>query len=503
MKKKMFFKKFLSYMLSVTIFLSLFSGIGFAESQNDGIIELYRSNNVQTVETYEFPTGFTEYLTQELRQCKTLINLSQFNIKPKYIEQVIEVISYDIPEAFHLTGGIYYSSNGNKLASIEVEYAYTKKEYDIMMSTLDKKAEKLLEGLNSKNLTDLQKALILHDRIALNCEYDYERYLENKVPEISFTMYGALVKGVAVCQGYTLAYNYLLNKLGIRSESCPSQELDHVWNIVYINNKPYHVDITFDDPVWDMSGRVYHTYFLNSTQYLKSVNDKHLATDYNTAPTDTTYDDPDVAFWKNSNSGFVLANNDIFYIDNQSRSVKRFGAKTSIYNITTVWWANSFGGRWPNIYSKLASDGKNLLISLDKGIYKINTSSGTVKEIYKPTLSKYENIYGFALIDGYLVYETNPGELGPNYSKDTKRLYQKRVKYTISPLDNPEYIPGDIDSNGGVNLSDVVLLAQRVAGWDVNYNSYALDVNADGSVNLGDVVLLAQSVAGWTGITLH
>ena len=500
----MFFKKSLSYLLTVSIVLSLFSCVSFAASQTEvGVLDLYRSSEVEYAETYELPLGFTEYLTEEFQKCNKTINISDFNIKTNYIDQIISAISYDIPEAFHLTGGISYLSSGGELVHLSFNYACTKQEYDIMLAEVNKKAEKLLNGLDSENLTDLQKALVLHDRIALTCEYDYVNYLKGNVPEISYTMYGTLVNGVSVCQGYTLAYNYLLNKLGIKSESCPSIELNHVWNIVYINNKPYHVDITFDDPVWDMSGRVRHTYFLNSTQYLKSNDEKHLATDYNTTPTDTTYDDPDVAFWKNSNAGFVLADDEIFYIDSQTKSVKRYGENKSIYNITSVWWANSFGGRWPNIYSKLASDGKNLLISLDKGIYKINTASGTIKEVHTPTLDKYQNIYGFALIDGYLVYEATPSSVGPNYDKNTKPLYQKKVKYNANPLDNPVYTPGDIDANGGVNLGDVVLLAQCIAGWDVNYNSYALDVNADNNVTLSDVVLLAQSVAGWSGITLH
>lgn len=67
------------------------------------------------------------------------------------------------------------------------------------------------------------------------------------------------------------------------------------------------------------------------------------------------------------------------------------------------------------------------------------------------------------------------------------------------------YIPGNIDNDpeGIVDLSDVVVLAQVVAEWDVPCNEAALDVNGDSKVDLQDIVHLAQYVAGWEGIVLH
>ena len=64
-------------------------------------------------------------------------------------------------------------------------------------------------------MSDLEKAIVLHDYLAVNCEYDYENYLANKIPDASYTAYGVLVNRTAVCQGYALAYKYLLNQTGI------------------------------------------------------------------------------------------------------------------------------------------------------------------------------------------------------------------------------------------------------------------------------------------------
>ena len=59
-------------------------------------------------------------------------------------------------------------------------------------------------------------------------------------------------------------------------------------------------------------------------------------------------------------------------------------------------------------------------------------------------------------------------------------------------------LPGDINSDGSVNLKDVVLLARYVAGWEnLTVNEAAIDINGDGLVDLNDVNHLARYLAGW------
>ena len=57
--------------------------------------------------------------------------------------------------------------------------------------------------------------------------------------------------------------------------------------------------------------------------------------------------------------------------------------------------------------------------------------------------------------------------------------------------------PGDLNRDGSINSIDAVLLAQFIAGWDVELDEIAADCNGDGKVNSIDAVLLAQFIAGW------
>jgi len=61
----------------------------------------------------------------------------------------------------------------------------------------------------------------------------------------------------------------------------------------------------------------------------------------------------------------------------------------------------------------------------------------------------------------------------------------------------PDFVAGDITGDTSVDLTDVNLLAQYLAGWNVEVNEDALDTDGDGLINLNDLILLAQFVAGW------
>lgn len=57
-----------------------------------------------------------------------------------------------------------------------------------------------------------------------------------------------------------------------------------------------------------------------------------------------------------------------------------------------------------------------------------------------------------------------------------------------------EAVTGDVNSDGSINMRDVVLLQQVINGWDVKYNMTAADFNKDKKVNMRDIVALQQYI---------
>lgn len=125
-------------------------------------------------------------------------------------------------------------------------------------------------------MTDLDKLLLAHDYVTDSNVY-YTDSSGSHGDGYSYNAYGALVNKQCVCQGYATAYYALLKELGFNEDNIDfvlsvSGNTRHIWNIVRLDGKWYHVDATWDDPtynnydMYDLSKqRTSHKYFLTST----------------------------------------------------------------------------------------------------------------------------------------------------------------------------------------------------------------------------------------------
>lgn len=185
----------------------------------------------------------------------------------------------DHPELFYADWyGTAYSSGGF-ISRQEFEYR-SFPDVDQAIEDFDAAANEALAEIEGVT-EELEKALILHDWLVTRCAYNWEvatgkKEEEKKDPNsyissgLPWTAYGSLVRKDATCQGYTLAYEYLLSRAGIESVYLGSDSMNHAWNAVRIGGQWYHVDVTWDDPVPNKEGRAYHDYFLLSDETVRS-----------------------------------------------------------------------------------------------------------------------------------------------------------------------------------------------------------------------------------------
>ena len=142
-----------------------------------------------------------------------------------------------------------------------------------------------------------ERARILHDSIVKCCEYDREAADNDDDSPAARTAYSVLVRHKAVCEGYTMAYRYLLNLARIQSEEIISDAMEHCWNYVFIGGHWYHVDVTWDDPVYangvpnDIA--ISHEYFLLSDAAIARKDHKSWSTRGLPPADDTTFDGKD------------------------------------------------------------------------------------------------------------------------------------------------------------------------------------------------------------------
>ena len=72
------------------------------------------------------------------------------------------------------------------------------------------------------------------------------------------------------------------------------------------------------------------------------------------------------------------------------------------------------------------------------------------------------------------------------------------MKQILDVITGKDYIKGDVNNDGVVNLADSMLFDRYLAGWDVEINLRAADINEDGTATLADVMSLDRYLAGWT-----
>ena len=168
-----------------------------------------------------------------------------------------EIIDY-YPELYYMNG-FYYEYIDQSVVSLQLNYLEAieslKEKYEQLMS----KTDLIIASVVTDEMTDYEKEKALHDYLIETTRYDED----NQWPVESHTAYGALVNGVAVCDGYAEAFDLLLKKVGIKSELVYGS-LDgelHAWNLVEINGKAYFVDVTANDPTNNENNYMKYTFF--------------------------------------------------------------------------------------------------------------------------------------------------------------------------------------------------------------------------------------------------
>lgn len=212
---------------------------------NPGCIEADSQNN-----SVKRPVGYQQVydlISDALLSAKTSIVLPKNEYSDTFDEivDIVNVCLRENPEILYYNSLKYYS-NG------VLTFTYSKDPATVMAhkEKLKKKVEAILSQIIKPNMTDYQKELAIHDYLVKNCEYDMIGFKENRISDESFTAYGALCLGIAVCEGYSEAACILLNRSGVETKiiTGKSKGIGHAWNLVKLEGEWYHLDITWNDP---------------------------------------------------------------------------------------------------------------------------------------------------------------------------------------------------------------------------------------------------------------
>lgn len=186
------------------------------------------------------------------------IDLTAYNLKTDEMNRVLDDMADIYPDLYYLEG-FRYSYYESDVKGITLEFfdgmKDLQKNYSLMMS----KVKSIIDENIRSDMSDYEKEKVLHDYLVENVVYDEA----GKYPYLAHTAYGALINGVAVCDGYAEAFDLLLREVGIPSRLVYGQMAgeNHAWNLVTIDEKKYFVDVTSNDPLNNLSNQKNYEFF--------------------------------------------------------------------------------------------------------------------------------------------------------------------------------------------------------------------------------------------------
>lgn len=445
-------------------------------------------------------------------------DLEKYHIPMDDVWTVVFAALNENSNYFYVNVGYAWGSN-NEVTNVEFSYNDTKENVKKKINAYEAAILKAVSGVDPA-WSDFEKALYLNDYLAANCHYD-ETYSK-------YSAYNALVEGTAVCQGYSLAYQALLKKVGVPCDVIGSDSLNHAWNLVKINGKLYHVDVTWNDPLGNLPGRAGHRFFMKSTEFMRSAEGRHLVKDDWSSSVDfdiksandTTYD----SFANNMDTPFIYHNGNWYNYNGVDGIVEyqylndNFIQNKTVITVDDEWSYINERGNYTYWIGKfvgyVAYDGK-MYYSTSNKIYLLNVDDGTSSVVYE--LSDYEDKYGCIWgisvdEDGTLYYYwkkgKDPGQkktaLVLDKSENIQNIFKKC--YNIYFDGNEDDITSDImpgmqcltDTSYELPQSRFTKSGYVFTGWNTRADGTGVSYNEKESIenlideNYGNITLYAQ-----------
>jgi len=377
-------------------------------------------------------TEIIEYIYNALLRREEEIELDIFD-EPIYPDQLYTYFSAVInnhPDLYFV--GSYYQywiySTGD-IALLVPQYTMSETEIAQTQALIDEEVKKACSAIRP-GMSDFDKILAVHDYFTKNYSYDYEHLRDDSYMR-KYTMPGLLLDKMAVCQGYGLGFKYVMNKLGIECITVQSNAMNHLWNLVQLENGNwYHVDVTWDDPSLDIYGGGYtqsdyntyeftagrhREYFMLSDSGIQKMS--HYSYTPNGMARDKRYDE---ASMLKVTEGIGYENGNWYYMNWHEFSkysgeawIHKYNSTTgtdeAVFKIDDTWkYVASFGDVCEYDGKMLYNTASKIMIyDPETGVNKIAVDNivkkGSGKEIYKLDID-----------NGNLVYTVASDYLGSN-----------------------------------------------------------------------------------------
>lgn len=183
------------------------------------------------------------------------VSLTSCEAKTEDIFRIIDYIRRDCPELFWIGNNTVMSDSvtGNA-TSVKFDYCMTKATAISRQKKIDESLKPFFDSVDAK-MSDYAVVQKIYENIIGLVDYDSLGLDESKnepkgnKPDDLRSIYGVFVKKKAVCAGYAVATQYLLNRVGIECVYIRGETTQgyHAWNLLKLEGDYYYMDTTWGD----------------------------------------------------------------------------------------------------------------------------------------------------------------------------------------------------------------------------------------------------------------
>ena len=231
--------------------------------------------NIKTDETGAATTIYQQYLLDNAAgEIRLDTNVAGRNPDAvTYMGKVLDLSTRLLP--FSLDASMTYYANVNPTTFF---VTFRNRDYNDLNQYVQAKAKEIAAHAEIYD-TDYEKLRYINNYLVDHCDYVPEAIDDPDRYHTSFTSFGCLIEGKAVCEGYTNSVQMLCELLDIPCMKVTGTAYggDHIWNAVYLNDKWWMLDVTFNDPMGDAASRDRWNYFLLDMDTFAAKGTHHYA----------------------------------------------------------------------------------------------------------------------------------------------------------------------------------------------------------------------------------
>ncbi|WP_342504285.1 transglutaminase domain-containing protein [Lysinibacillus sp. FSL L8-0126] len=225
----------------------------------------------------------TKELAKQMRNFETEIKFTYTGPMGDFKKEMMDAFEKAKQQAVYASGHFESMTvSADSLGNVTYKVKYLTNQTQEV--AVQKKINQILKNIIKPSMTEFQKVKAINDYIVSNTMYG------TKTKASPHSAYALFFERQAVCQGYALAAQALLEQSGIETKyviGFVNGNEAHAWNLVKVDGKWYHLDTTWNDPLPNRVGAASYDYFLVTDSQL---NKDHtwVKADYPTA-TSTKY----------------------------------------------------------------------------------------------------------------------------------------------------------------------------------------------------------------------